>query len=634
MFKPTSEQQDFIDKAKEGKNVLVDACIGSGKTTAIQNVCVELPGKHILYLTYNRRLLLEARARIKLKNVDVHTFHSFAGTALTAAGVACSSEREAPQLFSSRITQMPFYDTVIVDEYQDLESNLADMLWHICYISWNMRPGFIPQFLIVGDMDQKIYDYTSFDARSFIDSFMSKLKDGYERVYFTQCFRLPAKLASDLGQAWQKSIMGVNPDCKVNKVHDLDDVVTFLSAFEPREILVLGGNNGVRPKIQNLLESRFSDKFNKNTVYSSTADCDRDMSNMDTSDAAIFTTYDSAKGLERPVCVVCDFTSKYLEARMKYATRRDILKNLFLVAASRGKNYILFYTPPWMDELKISRVCRLSGDMPADMRPERMSGAFDYKQHEDVDECLSYLDCKKVRKSDYKIETQRSSGMIDLSPCVGIYAQAAFFKKYDIDSIVRGEMGKAIGMEKSLRLEPYNEKWPVQKKILYLMALDTGQERYFNQIKKNYVDKHGYELLMKRLSELFDGNETVEKRCSIVYTNVYHNDSRVGDKMMTGRCDVLTNDDLYELKFVSKLKGEHMLQTALYVIAFGRPYGILWNLYDGEMYEVRVTDKEEFLASVCRCISKGLLEADTVRLPTDRLGPPVIYLGMHDGGDI
>ena len=88
------------------------------------------------------------------------------------------------------------------------------------------------------------------------------------------------------------------------------------------------------------------------------------------------------------------------------------------------------------------------------------------------------------------------------------------------------------------------------------------------------------------------------------------------------------------MKFVSKLKGEHMLQTALYVIAFGRPYGILWNLYDGEMYEVRVTDKEEFLASVCRCISKGLLEADTVRLPTDRLGPPVIYLGMHDGGDI
>ncbi len=32
----TSEQQRMIDLVREGKNVLVNACIGSGKTTAIQ----------------------------------------------------------------------------------------------------------------------------------------------------------------------------------------------------------------------------------------------------------------------------------------------------------------------------------------------------------------------------------------------------------------------------------------------------------------------------------------------------------------------------------------------------------------------------------------------------------------------
>ena len=51
----SSEQQLFVEKALQGENILVDACIGSGKTTAIQHLCNELPKeKKILYLTYNK----------------------------------------------------------------------------------------------------------------------------------------------------------------------------------------------------------------------------------------------------------------------------------------------------------------------------------------------------------------------------------------------------------------------------------------------------------------------------------------------------------------------------------------------------------------------------------------------------
>ena len=63
--KLSDEQRLFIEKALQGENILVDACIGSGKTTAIQNLCNELPGtKKVLYLTYNKLLKLDAKSKI------------------------------------------------------------------------------------------------------------------------------------------------------------------------------------------------------------------------------------------------------------------------------------------------------------------------------------------------------------------------------------------------------------------------------------------------------------------------------------------------------------------------------------------------------------------------------------------
>ena len=86
----SDEQQYFVEQVLAGKNVLVDACIGSGKTTAIQRVCDWLPSnKKILYLTYNKLLKCDARTKIRNPNVYVTNYHGFAWVALKNSGKLC-----------------------------------------------------------------------------------------------------------------------------------------------------------------------------------------------------------------------------------------------------------------------------------------------------------------------------------------------------------------------------------------------------------------------------------------------------------------------------------------------------------------------------------------------------------------
>lgn len=87
----SSEQQFFIDGALNGENILVDACIGSGKTTAIQYLCNKIPiNKRVLYLTYNKLLKIDAKSKIRQKNVTVTNYHGFAASMLRRNGVMVS----------------------------------------------------------------------------------------------------------------------------------------------------------------------------------------------------------------------------------------------------------------------------------------------------------------------------------------------------------------------------------------------------------------------------------------------------------------------------------------------------------------------------------------------------------------
>ena len=65
MNKMSDEQRAVLDHIKSGKNVVVDACAGSGKSTTILSIAKAMPHISIRQFTYNAILRLEVKDKIR-----------------------------------------------------------------------------------------------------------------------------------------------------------------------------------------------------------------------------------------------------------------------------------------------------------------------------------------------------------------------------------------------------------------------------------------------------------------------------------------------------------------------------------------------------------------------------------------
>lgn len=604
---PFSEEQEFfIEKALEKHNILVDACIGSGKTTTIQEMCNRYLARYkenrILYLTYNKLLKLDARKKIINRGVQVTNYHGFAYTELVKIKVS-SGISNIIQTYNQINPKTQHYDLMVIDEYQDIEEEVSYMLGHI----QSCCPGI--QIIAVGDMAQKIYDKTRLNVDQFISDFLG---NDCLRMEFTQCFRINKTLAAVLGKIWKKTIIGVNENCRTYCM-TFDQIKDYLIECSPKEILCLGQNTGERSAMLNYLEETRPDKFNKNTVWSNTSDNDS-CSTSPSPECAIFTTYDGCKGMERNICVIFDWTESYWQARTeKPNTRYEIIRNVFCVAASRGKNIIIFADKKDGSKLKEETImdetqCLSSYD---DMQ---ISTMFDYRITEYVEDTYKCLEIKEIKPPKNEIPVKTSDGMIDLASCVGIYQEANYFQGYDVTKDINQYF--EVNRNKNGRKIHGFDLWNIDKQILYLISLETSQYRYLNQVNTPFVQKSEWELIQKRLSSEFSQYDTVQKNCQIKFLSDKKDENGDFEELFTatGMCDVIKErkdgvhgNAVYELKFVSELSHQHFLQCACYMVAFGFEVGYLYNIYNDQMIEIRIPDIQKFMDNVIFTVTKGTI---------------------------
>jgi len=183
----SEEQRKVLDYIRSGKNVVVDACAGSGKSTTILSIAKELTGKKIRQFTYNSQLRFDVKENIKkmkLQNLEVHTYHSFAVKYYSDVAHTDTGIRQILREDTSPRNPIPLVDIVVLDESQDMTllyfELVVKMAKNMCH---KKKHSF--QLLVLGDYMQGLYEFKGADIR-----FLTRAHEIWKTLPYleTKCF--------------------------------------------------------------------------------------------------------------------------------------------------------------------------------------------------------------------------------------------------------------------------------------------------------------------------------------------------------------------------------------------------------------------------------------------------------------
>ena len=152
-----SEEQSKVATSLTHSHMIVNSVAGSGKTFTALHIAKLNPTRQHLLITYNAKLKIETRKRVKalkIDNVAVHTYHSYA---------FAKDDYELIDRLQTGITFETKFDTVMVDEVQDMKPIFFKLL---CYIvEHHTIGGKGLRIVLFGDQHQCIYKFMKADSR-------------------------------------------------------------------------------------------------------------------------------------------------------------------------------------------------------------------------------------------------------------------------------------------------------------------------------------------------------------------------------------------------------------------------------------------------------------------------------------
>jgi len=346
----SAEQQYIITNVEQGKNVQVDACAGSGKSTTILSTAKAMPYKKFLLITYNKSLRKEIKEKVDelaLNNIVVHTYHSLAVAVYNPDAHVDKVMRlliannDPPKLIQTG------YDIIVLDEVQDMT-----FLYYRLVLKYIRDIGSPVQLMVLGDYMQGLYEFKGADIRflTFATEIWSRFPllktQEFAKCKLKTSYRITNQMADFVNEVMlpEKRLYACRdgePVCYIRrKIHELQKIVvnTIKELLQnhnvkPSDIFVLGGsvkgpNSNIR-KIENaLVEAGIPCHV---PMMENSENIDEEV----IKGKVVFSSYHTSKGRQRPYVFVVGFDHSYFKiiARTLDPTR---CPNTLYVATTRA----------------------------------------------------------------------------------------------------------------------------------------------------------------------------------------------------------------------------------------------------------------------------------------------------------
>jgi len=529
LLPPSEEQQLIINHIKQGKNVIVNAVAGSGKSTTILSIARELPEKRILQITYNSRLRHEIKEKVdllKFSNISIHTFHSLAVKYYLPSAHTDTELRHILFLKTPIKSPIPEFDILVLDEAQDMSLLYYQFVRKFILDTRHTRL----QLLVLGDYHQCLYQFKGADARfltraeqiwSFMEVFRepdvkrrgrpSKNALVIKDSNFIQCtlqtsYRITHPIAHFvnrvmLGEERMFACREGEPVIYIrNSRHNIVKTVVYeiqnLLEYgdKPSDIFVLGGsvrgaNSNIR-KIENILVE------NNIPCYIPMFDQDKDDRVVD--GKIVFSTFHAVKGRQRKHVFIVGFDQGYFHYIARTADP-NVCPNTLYVAATRATHrlYLLEFgqhaTDRPLDFLKMGHHEMIDAEYVHFKGTPRI---LFYKPIE-IESSSKKLIEKKNETPTGLIKFISDSVMDVISPLI----DRIFTCKTTQDSLLLSEDGGSLDIPSVVATEyGFEDVSDLNGIALPAMYYDEIQKKYGNSDKKNVL----YTMIESSLLEMKD----------------------------------------------------------------------------------------------------------------------------------